>query len=144
MPKEQLATGQLRSVEFNKPVQSVIAHVFTFTNLAASQTALQGSRSVGQVPIIAPFRGSIVALVLRANANKTAGTATAFAYIESEATAATLTWASATNKTNDAWSEGTIPFAAGEELDVRMTTDSSFTPTTVDVELLLYVTFLPS
>lgn len=123
----------------------ILPLVWTYTNLAASQTALIGTwEVVGQVGVQMLFSGSIVGIAYRSNAAKTAGTATFWPYIDATVQTNGLSWTD--NLTMDylTFPEGQVPFAAGEELDVRVTTSSSYAPATSEVGVLLYVTFSPS
>lgn len=117
---------------------------FVFTNLAASATTQGTWNDVGTVSLPMPFRGSIVAIGFSANATKTAGTAYFTAYVDSSATTAALYWDTNTATDYIVFSEGSIPFEAGELLDIRATTDASFTPAaSTEVGVSLYVTFQP-
>ena len=124
----------------------IVPFVFGIDNLPISQTNLQLYRALpgaavvlAQVGVQPLYRGSIVGLALRANALKTAGTVTLTAFINAVASAAVLTWPSGANKAYATFPVGTYPYAAGDELDVRISTDGSFAPTTADLEALLYV-----
>lgn len=120
----------------------VIPTVFTFTDLAASQSALQASIGIGAVSVPMMFSGSIVALVLKSNAAKTAGTATFTVYVDQTPTGATLSWATGT-RAKLSWAEGAYPFLPDSEVDIRATTDSAFAPSTADLNLFLYTTYSP-
>lgn len=74
-----------------------------------------------------------------ANAAKTAGTATFIVYINGAATTADLEWT--TGETHDlaTFLAGEHPFDRGDTVDIRVTTDGSFAPTTVDAEVIAYL-----
>mgnify|MGYP001256705737 CR=1 FL=1 len=96
------------------------------------------------VAVQMPFRGSIVGLSYRANAAKTAGTANFTAYVETEPqTNTVLDWTNGLVRDYLTFSEGIYPFNAGEDVSVLVTTNSSFSPTTIEVAATLYATFTP-
>ncbi len=143
-PNRSLLTDDLPTTA--EQASGMVSYQFGFANLAASQTALQATRDIAgtqsQVGVRMPYAGSIIALGYEGNESKTAGTATFVVYIAAEATLATVTWS--TNNAGDiiTFPASTYPFDPQELVDVRVTTDSSFAPTTVDVDIMVYVAFL--
>lgn len=91
-----------------------------------------------QLSYTVPFRGSIVAMSLAATTAKTAGTASFAAFRQGVDTGASLVWATSADSGFQGFQVGQYPFAAGDPLDIRVTT-ASFTPTTADVEVFLYL-----
>ena len=125
----------------------VIAHSFGLLSLAASLTAVQAFRTISgsaatfaQIGVIMPYPGSILALSYVASTVKTAGTATFTPYVAGTAQTGTLAWSAANASGMQTFPAGTYTFNASDLLDVRVTTDSAFTPTP-SVDLILYVTF---
>lgn len=111
-------------------------------NLTNSQLyrIIPSASSIGaQVGAVLPSRGSIIGMTFAASANKTAGTATFTAYVAGTATGATLSWGNSVAAGQTLYAKGTYPFAAGDTLDVRITTDASFAPAASnDVIVMLY------
>ena len=122
----------------------IMAIEFSIVNIAANLTASQMYRILGgsggaqatQIGFAAPFKGSIVGLTIISTAAKSGGSFVATAYRNGVASSATLTWGSTTSLTRT-FQPGTVPFAAGDVLDVRATTNGSYTPTTADIEINL-------
>lgn len=131
-------------------VTGIVAYSFGTVNVAASQSNVQlyrmlagSTAQANQVGVITPFRGSVVAMTLRASEAKTAGVYSVRCYIAGSGSNATLTWSSST-KASRAFVRGDIAFAENVELDLRYTTDAAFLPVTTDVEVILYVAYDPS
>ena len=121
---------------------------FIYDNVTAGLSSAQMSRFVGSVPavvpVLVPYRGSIAALVLEANAAKSAGTCSFTVAISGVPVSdATLAWSSG-DTAYQAYTGASYGFSAGSELDVRITTDSSFAPITVDIEVTLYIIANPN
>lgn len=124
----------------------MVAYEFGIVNVAASLNDSQLYRMIAgstpqanQIPVVPPARGSVVGLGFRATENKTAGTASFSVFIGNAETTALVQWSTGTNKNQILFAQGTYGFSAGAELSVRMTTNGAFTPTTADVEVILYV-----
>jgi hypothetical protein len=123
-----------------------MAVIFGIDNLAASASATQlyvsipGSAAVAsQQGYVFPFRGSIIGLSFRANASVSAGSATFTVYKEAVAMPNTkIDWSSGSDS-YVSFPEGTYGFVAGEELDVRVSTTSAYSPTTTDIMVCLFV-----
>lgn len=107
-------------------------------NVAASQTDVQLTRfAAGTKPNvwIAPRVGSVVAFWVKSNEARTAGTLT----IELFKNGTQLgTEAITLNATQTIFNvnyvkAGVLPFKAADELDLRITTTGSWTPTTADI-----------
>lgn len=121
---------------------------FSFVNLTGTGGPTQMQRVLAlsggtpqstAISFTAPFKGFIVALTLASTAAKSAGSATFNVYREAAAvTNCKLTWATNADSAIQTFQLGQFPFSAGDSLDVRFTT-SSFTPTTADVEVFLYL-----
>lgn len=117
---------------------------FGFLNLAASVSALQGTRDVAgvQSTISArmPYAGSIIGLGFESNAAKTAGTASFVPYVEGNAQQTSLVWSVANSGDVVTFPPGTYVFDAGDRVDPRVTT-SGFAPTTADVLVTIFVSY---
>jgi hypothetical protein len=121
---------------------------FSIVDLAASLTAsklyraVAGSSVVGrQVPHRAVFRGYIAGMSLSADASKSAGVATFEPYVEDVAQGmdAQLAWTTGVDGQVATFEANKFGFSSDDRVDVRVTTDGSFTPTTVDVLVDLYL-----
>jgi len=151
-PSKASPTTPAEAAPVSAPVsvpEGVLSMQFGTLNLAASQSALQLYRSwpgstatLVQAGVVQPYRGHILAMMLRSNASITAGQATFQAYTEGVVAGATLTWTSGYRSTAT-FAPGTYTFEAGNELDVRVTTDASFAPVTSDIEIILIASFTP-
>ncbi len=113
---------------------------FAIANISTGLSAQKLSRfdsglTIGTVVL---FSGQIVGMSWVANASKTAGTCSFAAYADDTATGATLTWSSGASAST-VFPPGKYTFQGGAVLDVRITTNGSFAPTTADGELILYV-----
>lgn len=129
---------------------------FGQSQAAASQSAVAlkrnvnaatgGSLNITGVPM--PHAGSITGLTIATSANKTAGVATVTPTINGTAIAAAtglaaVALANAAAKAVkfiDAQIAGTR-FQQGDLLGVKLTTDGSYLPTTLDWEVIIYVEF---
>jgi hypothetical protein len=90
-----------------------------------------------------PYRGSVAGLIFRSNASTTAGTATFTVFIDGESQTATVNWTTGLSRGKQMWNQGTYPFEPDEEIDVRVTTSSTFAPATADIAVTLFCTFEP-
>jgi hypothetical protein len=131
-------------------VRSVIDSCFSQSNLPVSQSASKLYRIVGggtivasQIPLVVAYRGSVLALTLSASDNKTAGTAIFTVYVNNAATGASLTWSNSTSSGFASFPAGLYPLSAGDKVDVRVTTNGTYAPTTAEVEILLYLSQNP-
>jgi len=129
---------------------------FGQSQAAASQSAValkrnvnaatSGSLNITGVPM--PHAGSIVGVTIATSANKTAGVATVTPTINGTAIAAATGLAAvalanaAAKKVQfiDAQVAG-ARFQQGDLLGVKLTTDGSYLPTTLDWEVIVYVEF---
>ena len=108
-------------------------------NVAASQAAVPLARFATNNPIsrwTAPRAGSITAVSVWFSAALTAGGADAFkvdVWKNGVATGWTLSVGSGSQSGQATAAKDTITFAAGDTLDVRITTTATFAPTTTDV-----------
>jgi len=112
-------------------------------DVAAGQTAVVLTKDDGATftaKWIAIRAGSITGINIKSNAARSAGTLTAEAYKNGSATGLTAvldddpTTFAASTQTKD-----TDSFVAGDELDIRITTDGSWAPTTADIRAALEV-----
>ncbi len=119
---------------------------FTEDNLAASLTDSQLYRDVQsvdiQIPVVMSHSGHIVGVSVAASEVRTAGTATFEVFKNTVATGLTTVldgtdtqYASSTQATS------LDTFVADDRLDIRVTTDGSWAPTTADVEAAITVQF---
>jgi hypothetical protein len=148
-PQLQLAGGSQQSAaaqQITEIPQGIVPVEFGIVNVAASLAASQlyrvipGSSVVAaQIGVLLPFRGSVVAMTLLGTENKTAGEATFVVYLDGAATSAELDWATGGPSDSATFAPGDIAFDRGEVLDIRLTTDGAFTPTTADVEVIAYL-----
>ena len=90
------------------------------------------------------YDGSIIGLSFRANTAKTAGTASFGAFIATAASGISVVWDTGKFRDFRTFAPGTFTFKAGDDVGPRLTTDSAFTPITVDVGVRLFVTFVSS
>ncbi len=126
-------------------IVSILSFVFGTQNLAAS---LNESQLYSVVPdtaylaiqqgVVMPFRGSVVGLSFKSNAAISTGSATFRVYREATYTDAALEWTSGSDG-YVSFPQAVYGFSAGDELDVRVTTSSAYTPTTNDVTIQLFV-----
>jgi hypothetical protein len=107
-------------------------------NVAASQAAVVLSRlgagNAFPTKWIAPRAGSVTAVVVKSNEARSAGTLTVEVYVNGVATGLTAVL-DGTNTTVKATSQNKDldTFVAGDEIDLRITSDGSWAPTTADV-----------
>jgi len=114
-------------------------------NVVASQTdvALARLATTTDNPAawIAPRAGSVTAIAIHSNAARTNGTLTAKVFKNGSVFGSLTAVIDGTNTTFKATTQAkdTSTFAAGDRLEVRITTDGSWTPTTADVRGVLEV-----
>lgn len=113
-------------------------------NLAASLTNSQLYRNVqgieAQIPLVMSHEGAIVGLAVASSEARTAGTATFEVYKNGAATGLTAVLdATDTQYASSTQAASLDTFVAGDRLDVRVTTDGSWAPTTADVEAVVSV-----
>lgn len=130
----------------------VYAVPFSVVDLGASLTASRLYRAVAgaasvvgrQIPHQALFRGYIAGLALSADAAKSGGTATFETFIDGAGVGVNgqLVWTTGRQTQVQPFEQNLHTFSADQQLDVRVTTDGGFTPTTVDLilDLLLVAT----
>lgn len=119
-------------------------------NLAASLTASQLERSLSAtldaaLPVVVTHPGSITGISVASTEARTASTATFEVYKNGVATGLTCVL----DGTNTTFAFGVQAidldtFAAGDRLDVRVTTTGTWTPTTADVEAVIVVQYDPA
>lgn len=126
--------------------RGLVTGEFSLADLPASLTDSKLYRVVAgpagvttaQIPIRPAFRGSVVGLALQSTEAKTAGTARFEAFVKGSE-GAFLVWETGTLHGVSTFPAGTYPFAVGDDIDVRVTTTASFTPTSADVEVVVYL-----
>lgn len=106
-------------------------------NVAASQAAVAMARSSAPTfgdKLIVPRAGSVTGVYVKSNAARTAGTLTVTVYKNGVAVALTAVL-DGTNTTFKFTSSAkdSLTFAAGDELDLRVTTDAGWLPVTADI-----------
>lgn len=111
-------------------------------NVPASQSATVASRLSGtaQNAFIPVRAGSITGICIWSNAARSAGTLTAEVYVNGSATGLQAIL-NGTNTTFKATTQagGIDVFNAGDRIDIRISTDGSWAPTTADVRATLEV-----
>lgn len=128
---------------------------FTIQNLAASQTNLQlwygsvfpasgasGDVAARQLGLTLPWIGSVAAISLTANAAKSAGAAAFEVWVNGVASGAILNWG---NNDSDyvTFAREDFTFDEGDVLDIRVTTDGAYAPTTSEVAVALFLLRAP-
>lgn len=113
-------------------------------NLAASLTDSQLYRNVqgveAQIPVVMDRAGDILGIAVASSEARTGGTATFEVYKNGVATGLTVTLDGTNTQYNSATqAAGTDSYVAGDRLDVRVTTDGTWAPTTADVEAVIIV-----
>lgn len=130
-----------------KPVPSAglaDGNLFALTYFIADLPANLGSvfLSIGQstnLETVMPRAGSIIGIAVASNAPRTGGTATFDVYRNGSAQGMTV----AINATNPQYAyataaKGAKPFAAGDRITVKASTDSAWAPTTADLVAVVY------
>ena len=108
-------------------------------NLAASLTDSQLYRNIqgvtAQSPLVVDRTGSIIGIAVASTEARTAGTATFEVFKNGTGIGLTTTLDATDTQYNTATQAGGVDtFVAGDRLDVRVTTDGTWAPTTADVE----------
>jgi len=124
---------------------SLQALTFYVTPAASqSSTALLRPGSAAALSLVAPYRGSIVAITHSASANKTAGTCTFTPRLGAGTTSLTKikeghAWNNGTANGSTAFSPGTHGFNKGDVLDIVYDTDAAYTSSGAAVEVTIWV-----
>ena len=113
-------------------------------NLAASLTDSQLYRNVQgvalQVPVVVSHSGDIIGVTVASSEARTAGTATFEVFKNGTGTGLSVVLdGTDTQYAAAAQATGLDTFASGDRLDVRVTTDGSWAPTTADVEASIVI-----
>ena len=138
---------------FHPKFGSTVALNFIASNI---DTGASGTNTFGTLPgttntlAVMPAAGSIVALAVKANGNVTGGTA-AFnvhkagtVYSQSSSLLTTLTTASgASNKGYASVRANVLTFVAGDQIGVSYLSATDYAATTVDYDVIAYVTLNP-
>lgn len=113
------------------PARQLLAGFFRQT-ITAGATALQMTRYVGSAISLSftmPSPGVITGLTVFSNTAVTAGTATFEVYKNAAATGVSVVMSTASP--NGAYrNDGAVAFAAGDKLDIRITTSADYAPVT--------------
>lgn len=112
------------------------------SNVAASQSAVQLSRYgvSWQAPLILPFAGSVIGLLVGMSAARTAGSLTMQVFLDGSASGLEVVIDGDNPLTvEDTAVAGEYPFEAGEKVTVRITTSGDWAPTSADVLVMLEV-----
>jgi hypothetical protein len=125
--------------------------VFTYgqDTVAASQTDVNLPRAIGEASqavatFVAPFAGCVVAMGATFSATGTAGEITiGVTKNGTEAAATTQTLAAAVTMSEGyaTFARTAMPFAAGDNIGVQITTDASWDATSADLSVDVYVLF---
>lgn len=132
------SSGLVRAVAVAE-ASGIFVVTFSITNLAASLSASQLLREGLTLPIEMAFRGYIAALALTSTEAKSAGTASFEVFLEGAASGAKLDWTTGLTEQVAVFTKNQFGFVADQKLDVRVTTNGSYTPTTADVVLDAYL-----
>jgi hypothetical protein len=120
-----------------------VAVPFQATNLDSSLTNGAMAIGAGNTEVIVPFSGSLVGLGVKGNAAATAGTAAFVATVNgvqhSGLTATVSTAAASTNKAVGTQSVGEVSFSAGAAVTIQTVTSTTFAPTTIEYDAVLYI-----
>ena len=118
----------------------LVALPFVQINAAASQTDVGLTVAEVSDGYLMPFAGEVVAVTVRSNAARTAGTLTADALVNGTAAGLTAVLnATTTNNVKSTQPRGKDEFAAGAYIGAKVTTDSSWTPVTADIVVTVWV-----
>lgn len=112
------------------------------SNVAASQSEVQLSRYgvAWQAPLILPFGGSVIGLLVGLSAARTAGSLTMQVFLDGSASGLEVVIDGDSPLTiEDTASPGEYPFEAGEKVTVRISTSSDWAPASADVLVMLEV-----
>lgn len=144
------ASAETTGLKWQLPGGRTSISGYSRENLAASLTASQLERSLSAalsaaLPVVATHAGSIVGISVASTDARTAGTATFEVYKNGSATGLTAVL----DGTNTTFAFGVQAIdldtvAAGDRLDVRVTTTGTWTPTTADVEATVVLQYDPA
>lgn len=144
-PYKQPTLSQTGQKDFVIP-ESIEAYSFYATpGASATDTAMSRPGAAAAIPVVMPYRGSVVAVVLSANANKTAGTAVFEirkngTKLSTLGVSAALSWDNSIQRKTVRFAKSTYGFAKDDYLDVVFTTNGTYAPTTTIAEITVYVT----
>lgn len=129
-------------------ITGVVDLRFSYQSLGTSLSEVQmyrpvadGSSTVGaqlQVPLIS--RGFLAGMTFSGSETHTGGLATFTVYLNDVA-GPSIDWLGSGRTEIEKFEPNQYPFTSGTKLDVRVTTNASFAPTTADVEVIVYVIF---
>jgi len=120
-----------------------VAIPFEATNLNSSLTNGAMAIGAGNTEVIVPFSGSLVGIGVKGNAAATAGTAAFVATVNgvqfTRLSATVSTAAANTNKASGTRSVGEVSFNAGDAVTIQAVTSTTFAPTTIEYDAILYI-----
>jgi hypothetical protein len=120
-----------------------VAIPFEATNLNSSLTNGAMSIGAGNTEVVVPFSGSLIGIGVKGNAAATAGTAAFVAVVGGaqygRLTATISTAAANTQKATGKAAVGEIKFSAGDAVTIQAVTSTTFAPTTVEYDAVLYI-----
>lgn len=122
-----------------RPGRSVLAGWFQ-DNVAASQSAVALVIANARTEIPMPAPGSVVGVVVYSNAARTAGTLIVDVTVDG-VVVGTRAALDAVNTQTAAGTQtpGADPYAAGQRIGVKVTTDAGWLPTTADIDVAVIV-----
>lgn len=109
-------------------------------NVVASQAAVALVIATARTEVPMPVGGSLIGIVIRSNAARSAGTLTVDATIDGTVTGLQAAL-DATNTQTDTGTQavGADVFIAGQRIGVKITTDGAWAPTTADIDVAVLV-----
>lgn len=120
---------------------NVVRLSFTLANIQASQDDTAVPRDANGDIYEALWDGYILGMVVQLSAAKTGGTLEFNPAIAGSSHAEGVTVGATNTEWTATWEAHAVPFNAGDSLGVNYTSNGSFTPTTADVNVDLYVMF---
>lgn len=118
----------------------ITSFVFYRDNVAATLTDDIIENGSAVKAVLCPYSGSISAVAVRGSAARTAGTLTVEIFVQGSDTGIDIV-IDGTNTTQnyERFNRGAYPVDAGNYIDVRITTDGSWAPTTDDIVVTVFV-----
>ena len=120
-----------------------VAIPFETANLNSSLTNGAMAIGAGNTEVIVPFSGSLVGIGVKGNAAATAGTAAFVAVVAgtqySGLSAGISTAAANTQSAYATSAVGEISFSAGDAVTIQTVTSTTFAPTTIEYDAVLYI-----
>jgi hypothetical protein len=120
-----------------------VAIPFEATNLNSSLTNGAMAIGAGNTEVIVPFSGSLVGIGVRGTSAAPAGTAAFVATVNGvQFGRLSATVSTATANTNQAYGTravGEVSFSAGDAVTIQAVTSTTFAPTTIEYDAVLYI-----